>query len=122
MSRDSLDQKVASLEADVSNLNAAVGKLTDAVQRLSDRLMMSNSTNWSVLAAWAGVIISILGGLGYLALNPVRYTTMQMEHRFYDHQHLQGHPQMQMRVRALEKRVDTIENEQRNRTRRVYGK
>lgn len=122
MSADSLDQKVAALESDVQNLSRNMGRLTEAVQALSDKFSQANSTNWSVLAAWSAVIISILGGLGYLALTPLQRGFYQVEQRFYLHEHNGGHEEMKIKVHALKERVQAIENEQRSRTHKVYRK
>lgn len=119
---DSLDRKVAALEADVQNLNTAVSRLTTTIQNLADQLNKNSSTNWSVLAAWSAVIISILGGLGYLAMNPVQNKVFQIEHRFYDHLLSGGHSEIKIMIDGVEKRVEAIENEQRRRTDRVYTK
>lgn len=121
MSED-LNRKVAALEADVHNLTHGMDRLTSAVQKLSDKISHQSKTDWSVIAAWSAVMISVLGSLGYLALHPVRYDLAKMESRFYNHELNGGHQEMKIKVTVLKERVEAIENEQRRRTDRVYKK
>lgn len=118
----SLDEKVASLETDVNNLNRNMSRLTEAVQMLTDKITQQSSTNWNVLAAWSAVIISILGGLGYLALSPLQREMVRIESRFYLHELNGGHSELKIQMQALKERIQSIESEQRRRTDRVYKK
>ena len=115
-----LEQKVGALEADVQNLNRTMSRLTDVVQGLADKISNSQRTDWSVLGAWATVIIGVLGGLGYLTTRPMEYDLRILENKFYHHENAEGHAELVIRMNAIEKRVDEIREEQINRTRNVY--
>ena len=64
--------RVATLESDVSNLVRSVERIGESVDRLNSRMVAGKSTNWGALAAWSTVLVSVIGGLGYLAIVPLR--------------------------------------------------
>lgn len=107
MSQEQLEQKVVALEADVQNIGRNLNKLTHAVESLSDKITQNSQTNWSVLAAWSAVIITILGGLGYLALSPTQEMLKILEQRVYEHQ-FNGHTEVKVRLESIDKRVDDL--------------
>lgn len=64
-----LEVRMAAQEQNTENLIRHVEKLGQTVEMIADRV--SRGTNWGVLGTWLGIAVTILGGLGYMALAPV---------------------------------------------------
>jgi len=113
------------LESDVKNINATLERLVISFQSY-------NKTNWSVLAAWATVILTIVGAIGYLAKAPLenrldenRYTNIRQydylnELRDTAHKNSIGVKVNGQKIYDIEKEVIQIREEQKARTSRVY--
>lgn len=135
-----LDQRVAGLEADVQNLSRNMAQLTGAVQGLSEKLSATSKIDFGAMAAWAAIIMSVLSSFGYLSktgmdarmdylTSEIRsnhheetYELEKLEKRFHDHENKGGHRELTIRMQALEKQVDRIDNEQSKRTHKVWSK
>lgn len=116
-----LTHTVGGLESDVKNVIRSMESLGDSVRLLTSKISNESKTNWSVLAAWASVIIGIISVLGLLALRPVEDAIAKIEHRTHNHALTESHPAAYERLRYLEKEINRIREEQSRRTDRVYG-
>lgn len=103
-----LDSRVASLESDVMNLVRAVDRQREdtdrAFTRLSEEISelgnrVSTGTNWGVLGTWSAVLLTLIGGLGVLAMAPLRaevienHKAIQEGMRFFFNHVSDGHPE-----------------------------
>lgn len=59
--------RIAALETGMVALTTSVDHLRDAVERL-----VSRGTDWGVLGTWSAIMVTVIGGLGVLALQPIR--------------------------------------------------
>ena len=127
----SLSKSVGSLESDVRNLVGSVDSLARSTKDLQNMVLSNNRTNWSTLAAWAAVLVTFMGSLGYLAFSPTQDRLEHIVTEVERHKDIEGHPSMverqqggdnliMMRIDAVEEKVDRILNEQLRRTERVY--
>lgn len=60
----------AKLDVEVQGLIGAVGEIKNMITALRGEL--NRGTDWGILGTWAGVILAICGGCGWLALQPLR--------------------------------------------------
>jgi len=106
--RTGIDSRVTALESDMTNVVRAVDRMSDILDRLSSR--MAVGTNWGVLGTFAGVIISVVAGVGYLSLRPLRgdLDNLRAVQLRYQTEHTElvrvGADQL-ARIRALERKA-----------------
>lgn len=100
-----LSARVASVETDIRNIASSVDKLSTAVAALGDKVGSASRTDWSVLASWSAVIITVLGALGVMATNPIKEDLLEINKRIYRHHDLPGHDASVERIKALERAV-----------------
>lgn len=99
-----LVSRVSGLERDVKNLVSSVDRIVESVENLSKQV--SQGTNWGVLGTWSAVIITIIGGIGYLAVTPMATALLETRLDVKEHIKLEGHPTAMTRVEALEVLID----------------
>jgi hypothetical protein len=58
------DKKEASIEEDIDELKAEL-------KALREKLIKTQRTDWGLLATWAGLFLTVIGGYSYLSLTPV---------------------------------------------------
>ena len=104
---DDVMTRVASLESDVRNVISAVDNLTNSVRQMSQKVAKGSQTDWGMLAAWATVVITVLGMFGYLTLTPVTEAIGLWSRRQYDHMESVGqlNAAHSERLKALERVV-----------------
>lgn len=68
--QNATDVRSARLEESVEGLVAKMDGLAKSVEKVADRISKGN--DWGVLAAWASVILAVVGSCGWLALQPLR--------------------------------------------------
>lgn len=96
-----LDSRVAALESDMSNLIRSVDRLNQSIDGMSQRVSASGATNWGVLGTWTAVLVTVIGGLGTLALLPVRERMLEVDSRLELHRNELGHPATLVSLQAL---------------------
>lgn len=119
---DGLSQRVAGLEADFQNLTRTVERMADTVATLANTIQNRTKTDWNVLLALATVMITVLGGVGYLTITPVKEELLLARAHLRQHELLTAHPTQQARFQALRREVEKIQHEQLRRTEHVYNK
>jgi len=63
-----LQRDVQSLTANVSSIATSLKGMEHAIETMADRQITGGKTNWANLAAWAGVLIIVLGLVVYKPL------------------------------------------------------
>lgn len=128
----SLAMSVGSLESDVKNVVRSMENMTSTIQSLANKIQTESKTNWGILGTWAAVIITLMGSIGYLGLQPMvellereRFTNVRqydMINHFKEAYHTERvrTARVDQRVIDLEKIVQEIRDEQKRRTSRVY--
>lgn len=106
-----LSSRVSGLEADFKNMNHTMGRMADAIETLSDKVSHSNRTPWATLGVWASVVISLMGVLGYMTIQPMTENLKLLNERFYNHERSPGH-QAALEISAA-LRQDYNENKER---------
>lgn len=137
-----LVSRVSGVESDIKNLSDAVHTLNGAIRNLSDRFSQSTKTDWPTLAAFATVMVTVIGGMGYAVIQPVKVELALVRGEYIRHKSMKGHlgalveiDNLKEKVKAMEsnrftdadaryfeKRIDAIEEEQKRRTGRVYNR
>ena len=127
-----LTKTMGALEADVKNVARAMGTITDSLDRLTSNVQHQSKTDWNVLGVWAGIIISVVTALGYLANQP--QVQMLARHEIsrakqwdritrLEKEILNRKAQnniTETRLDFVQKEVDAIREEQSRRTEKVY--
>lgn len=80
---DSIAQRLARVESREEGILQSLDRLAQAVNRIEQRV--NEGTNWGVLGTWGAVLITILGGIGFMAVRPLeqrmdRYATRLDNH------------------------------------------
>lgn len=128
-------RKIGSLETNMENVMRSLDNVSSVLNSLNNKITHDSRTNWSVLAAWAGVIIGVIGSLGYLSTQPLKEELIEskearirlwervreVEKEFHAHETKDWHSSMGIKVGEIEKRIDFIQNEQAKRSSHVYG-
>ncbi|WP_244427851.1 hypothetical protein [Sinorhizobium fredii] len=65
-----------------SNMNTGFQTVNSAIGTLSNELRNSSRTHWPVIFAALSVVITILAGLGFLSLQPIKDNTARLETAF----------------------------------------
>lgn len=105
---------IATISSEVGALKSSIDDIKSAISNIAEK--QNKGSNWGVLAAWSTVLVSIIAGLGYLALVPVqndltenRELLKESSALFLEHVR-DGHPQKVMdMVDSL--RLEVEENE-----------
>jgi hypothetical protein len=104
---------LAGISTEVGSLKNSIFEIKDAIQLIADK--QNKGSNWGVLGTWGAVIITLVGGLGYLALIPLqddlaenRDSILQSNRDFVAHIQ-DGHPQM-----VLDKMADLRDEVEEN--------
>jgi uncharacterized coiled-coil protein SlyX len=104
---------LAGISTEVGSLKNSISEIKDAIQLIADK--QNKGSNWGVLGTWGAVIITLVGGLGYLALIPLqddlaenRDSILQSNRDFVAHIQ-DGHPQM-----VLDKMADLRDEVEEN--------
>lgn len=110
-----LSSRVYGLESDVRNVTKAISDLSENVRRLSERVVEKSSTPWGTLGAWAGVVVMTIGGMGFLSLEPMKETLVEVKKQLHQHITLPSHA-------AAGQALEDLKNDyQRSRTELVYS-
>lgn len=67
----SLTRAVGTMEADIKNVGKSVENLTINIQSILNKMQHDSRTNWATIGTWAAVMISVLGALGFLSMQPL---------------------------------------------------
>ena len=125
-------KNIQSLTSDLAGLTSVVTGLTGSVERLINLQEKNSKTNWSTLASWAAVIISIVSYLNHLNIVPIQHDLQERrasDIRLYDYHNQQelliyGNKidiaRIEERAKALKSIIEKIETEQKRRTSKVY--
>jgi len=125
-------ENIQLLTRDVAGLTSVVSGLGVAVERLITHQEKNSKTNWSTLASWAAVIISIVTYLNHLNIVPIQQRLVELsgtDRRQYDMLNLQRRDYNEERTKTARlevmvkyhlKHIQRIEAEQKRRTSKVY--
>jgi uncharacterized coiled-coil protein SlyX len=104
---------IATISSEVGSLKTSISEIKDAIRQIADK--QNKGSNWGVLGTWGAVIITLVGGLGYLALIPLqddlaenRDSILQANRDFVAHVQ-DGHPKM-----VLDKMADLRDEVEEN--------
>lgn len=65
-------QQLASVKSEVAHISLGLDKLAKGFETFASSVSVSNKPNWQTIAAWAGLVIGIMGSLGYLYQQPLQ--------------------------------------------------
>jgi len=93
--------RIATLESNVENIVKVVSSLSGDVRALTDKFATTGKTDWHVMIGGAGLIVSLMTVLGYLAMTPLTDSTRQLEIMNLNHITAEGHMGSMKEVQAL---------------------
>lgn len=107
-----LHERVTESETELRNVNASINRIEQTLSSISDRVIERGKTNWSVIAAWAAVVVTIIvvGSSGFIRdLNRVENWIQRGTEEVVNHMR-DGHPQSVLsKVESLKKELTALE-------------
>lgn len=67
---ESTVDRLARLESNVHGMKASMDEMNQALKQIAEKLAIQQQTPWGTLIAAASILLTIVGGLGYLASQP----------------------------------------------------
>ena len=102
--------KVGGLESDVKNVTTAVNNMSDSMRHLTQKISSQYQTNWGVLGSWAAVLLTAVGAMGYMSMQPINDSVSELKFKQYAHFQKEGHIGLTKEIEALRREIGLSDN------------
>ncbi len=113
VSRDEFDSFQRHVDQQFDGVN-------QSLKDISREISGSRKTDWQAFAAWSSVIILICGGVGTLAIAPMREGLLSLRDSLQYHERLGGHPTMDAKVQVIGEQLHELRSEHRELQQEVW--
>ena len=106
MSDTNLEVDVAQNRNEIVNIKGQLGDINESLKHITNLVQKKNENNWTMLAVLLGFFTSLIGGLGYLSLEPTRQALLTINRKYEAHTAKDMQKVAKNRLDTLEKSID----------------